>query len=365
MHTKSKVALIGHPPDMDMFRAYIGSLKPGRAFRDDLLLKLFEWTPSYKVKSLADMSFDNQRYIDGCIVMVPFLPEMRDIRLRQVTEKIEKAIAIAADEGCDIAALGAFNSIILQGREQELSDRYGVRLTSGNALTAALVIRSIEELCERYELDCSDLCVGIVGASGDIGSACTRYFASRAKKLILTARGLSGLETLAAGVREARHCPIDIATDNQRALNEAQVCILVTSAHQNLFAQSDFRPGCIVCDASAPVNVKIDGPLRDDLLVYHGGIAALPFPVDFGFDIGLPDPRCLYGCMTEGILAAANPSVPCSWGRGAIDLERIERMRTCADAAVHVAYTIGNHRYTERELDARASAVLQWQHKGA
>ncbi len=354
---KGKFALIGHPPDMDVFRSYVRHLKPDREFKDELLLKLFEWTPSYKVKDLVDCTFDGERFADGVIIMVPFLPEMRDIRLRTVTQKIEQSIAIAAEQGCEVAALGAFNSIILQGREQELSEKYSIRLTSGNTLTAALIIRSIESLATEYALDLSKATIGVIGASGDIGSICTRYFAPHAGKMILTARGLSGLETLAAGIDEAG-CEIETTTDNQKAVAQAQILILVTSAHASLFTMADFKPGTVVCDASAPVNVQFKNDLRDDVLVYHGGIAELPFPVDFGFDVGLPGPRFLYGCMTEGIVAAIDPAVPCSWGRGEIDLQSVKNFMAMVDAQVRPAFTIGSdYRYSASQMEVCCAAA--------
>ena len=53
---KPKFALIAHPLDMPLFRAYINFLKPGKTFKDEILLKLFEWTPSYRARSLTDLS---------------------------------------------------------------------------------------------------------------------------------------------------------------------------------------------------------------------------------------------------------------------------------------------------------------------
>ena len=110
-----KFALIGHPPDMDLYRAYIKHLKPDKTYRDELLIKLFEWTPSYKVKDFPDISLDGEIFTDGIMIMVPFLPEMRDIKHKKVVEKIEQALSIASEERCTIAALGAFTSIVLPG----------------------------------------------------------------------------------------------------------------------------------------------------------------------------------------------------------------------------------------------------------
>ena len=63
---------------MDQYRKYINYLKPGKTFKDKLLLKLFEWAPPYIVKKWNNISFEGKYFADGIFVMVPFLPEMKD-----------------------------------------------------------------------------------------------------------------------------------------------------------------------------------------------------------------------------------------------------------------------------------------------
>ena len=95
-----KTAFIGHPTDLNLFRSYIRYLKPSKQYRDEFLVKLFEWTPPYKVKEFPHLSFDGKQSIDALLIMAPFLPEMRDIKIKRVIGKIDKALAIAAAEGC-------------------------------------------------------------------------------------------------------------------------------------------------------------------------------------------------------------------------------------------------------------------------
>ena len=340
---KPKFALIGHPADLPLFRAYINYLKPGKTFRDELILKLFEWTPSYKASSWSNVSLDGKVSGDGILVMVPFLPEMRDIGLKTVINKVEAAIAIAASEGCSVAALGAFTSIVLQGKEDAIARKYGISLTSGNTTTAAIIVRSIEELLARSGRSISEECVAVIGASGDIGSGVTLWLGRKAKKLVLTARNAAFLEQIVAGHRGELAGEIEITVDNAAAIKKAGVAVFVTSAYRPLFSQADFNPGAIVCDASAPLNVDVSGLLRSDIFLYHGGIAKLPCKIDPGFDIGLASPDHLYGCMTEGMLMAFNPELPPSLGRGNITNERINRyLDELVRYRITPAYSSGN-----------------------
>ncbi|MBN1131110.1 MAG: hypothetical protein JXA71_19125 [Chitinispirillaceae bacterium] len=321
--TRPKFALIAHPTDLPLFRSYIDFLKPGKTFRDELILKLFEWTPSYKVCDWENVSLDAATHGHGILLMVPFLPEMRDIRLAAVINKVENAIAIAASEGCRVAALGAFTSIVLQGREEELSRRYGLSLTSGNTTTAALIVRSLEDLAHRFGRPLSGETIAVIGASGDIGAGVTLWLGSRAKKLILTARNTGILEQTILKRRCELPCEMEITADNHAAIRKSGMVVFVTSAYTSLCSDADFNAGTIVCDASAPLNVKTNGVPRSDITLFHGGIAKLPCRLDPGFDLGLAATDHLYGCMTEGILMAFNPRLPPSHGRGGITCQRI------------------------------------------
>lgn len=351
----AKFALIGHPPDLPLFRAYVRHLKPEKTFRDELILKLFEWSPAYKVRQWEGLEIPGKGAADGIMIMVPFLPEMKDIKLRRVVEKIEGALAIAADEGCATAALGAFTSIVLSGREPELSKKYGLRITSGNTMTAALIVRSIEELVERFELRLENLVMTIIGASGDIGSGCMLYFGSRVREMKVTARNVDLLRGIVEKQREHAGCPVRIGGEdcNRAFAGEADVVILVTSAYRSILRLEDFGRGTIVCDASAPLNVEINGSRRSDVFLYHGGVARLPFALDPGFDIGLAASNTMYGCMTEGILTAVDPALPGSWGRGNITLEKLRAYLGVLDGAsagVTVEFSTGDRLYSSDEL---------------
>ncbi len=218
-----KVGFVGHPQDMDMLRNYIHHLNPAKTYRDGLLLKLFEWTPSYKVTGWDGLSFDGVRSVDAILVMVPFLPEMRSVKLRRIVEKIEQAIAICAQEGCSVVALGAFTSIILQGQEADLAAQYGLRITSGNSLTAALIVQSVEELANGFGFEMSETKMAIIGASGDIGSSCFAHFSDKVKSLWLTGRGLTPLQDLVCRHESKTTAQVTTTTENLAAIKDGSL----------------------------------------------------------------------------------------------------------------------------------------------
>jgi fatty aldehyde-generating acyl-ACP reductase len=355
-HAAEKTAFIAHPLDADLFKSYIRFLRPDKSYRDEFLIKLFEWTPSFKIKEFSNLSFNGNGGIDASFIMVPFLPEMRDISLKRVIDKIDSALTIAADVGCTVAAMGGFTSIVLQGQERDFAEKHGLRITSGNSLTAAIIVKSIESVVHEFGIDLSATSIAIIGASGDIGSACMGYLCTKAKRLYVTGRNLPALKEAVDRHREYRSSDIVVIADNREAIDQSQICIFVTSAYEYLFSAQDFKPGTVVCDASAPLNVKVDGRLRDDVFIYHGGIASIPFPIDAGFDIGLPSPYMFYGCQLEGLLLGLYPDMPCSWGKGNISREKLKMFMQKIDvcASMKIAFSIGNTMYTEEQIQTYA-----------
>lgn len=356
---RQKCAFIGHPVDLNLFRSYIRFLKPDKTYRDELLIKLFEWMPPYKAKDFSGLGFGGTKAVDAAMYMVPFLPEMRDIKVKRVIEKIDKALEMAASEGCTVAALGGFTSIVLQGQEADFAEKHNIKITSGNSLTAAIIVRSIENITRKFGIDLAGSTVAIIGASGDIGSACLGYFCSRVKRLYATARSLPTLKDVVERHRAYATCDIVLSGDNREAVDNANICIFATSAYTYLFSAVDFRPGTIVCDASAPLNVKVQGAFREDVFIYHGGIASIPFPLDVRFDLGLASPYTFYGCQLEGLLIALHPELPCSWGRGNISREKLglflKKLDECP--GMDVAFSIENSVYTGEQLDEYAGMM--------
>jgi fatty aldehyde-generating acyl-ACP reductase len=341
-----RVAFICHPADLDMFKSYISHLKPDKTYRDELLIKLFEWTPSYKVIEWNNLSLDNGKTcFDAMLVMVPFLPEMRDIKLRKIIEKIDAALHIASSEGCSVAALGAFTSIVLQGQEKDFAEKHNIVLTSGNTLTASVIVRSVEELAKRKDLDLSQASMAIIGASGDIGSGIVSYFGSKVKQLALSARSVPSLEAMLASRRSDVTSEMILTSDNAVAIRDRHIVVFVTSAYVPLFSVNDFAAGTIVCDASAPLNVRLPESITNDVYLYHGGIMNMPFALDTGFDIGLASPYTFYGCQVEGLFILHDKTLPCSWGRGNISKKSMEQYLTALDRYPQCgpAYSRGKH----------------------
>ncbi|MBD3321054.1 MAG: hypothetical protein GF350_08180 [Chitinivibrionales bacterium] len=353
---KGSFAIVGYPPDLPLFRSYIKQLRPDKEYRDGLLLKLFEWAPSYKLHEWSKISFDGKSYADGMIVMVPFLPEMKDITMKRVAEKVEYAVALAAEKGCTVVSLGAFTSMLLQGLEQDLAAKYGVTITSGTYCTLALIIRSIEQVAARFGIQLDTSTLAIVGSSGHIGAGCTSYFGDKAGKLVLCGNNKNRIYEMVDTYREFITCPVEIGDTGGGALSHANITVFVTSTYTNLFMLSDFPSTTIVVDVSGLPQDPGQERVKSDAFIYRGGIARTPFALDIGFDIGLPSAFTMYGCQAEGIMLACDPELPVSWGTQDISLHKLTMYLDKLEdtPGFGPGYALGDRVLTEEELSGYA-----------
>lgn len=353
MNITEKVGFVLHPTDLEMYQQNMLNMKPHKQYNDKLVLKLLEWSPSFRYKTFENVSYETSKTVPAALYLVPFLPQMRDIDMKKVTEKVIEAIRLAQQDGCTVVALGGFTSIVLQGQEDDLSRNFNIRITSGNTATATVIIRSLFELHNKFGLLPGKSKVAIIGASGDIGTGLFQYLGEHVDSLFLNARGKQVLENIVNKYRSFLDCDITVTDTIEEAVLNANVVIFVTSSNVPVFNLKDFKPGTIVCDASAPQNVNIpDNALRDDVFIYHGGIAQLPYEVDFGFNIGLAEKSHMHGCQFEGILNALKPDLPSSIGRGNINPRKINRFMNLFDELqiIRPVYTIGSYTYSDKDL---------------
>ena len=220
-----------------------------------------------------------------------------------VTGKIIEACRLAQDLGAKIVGLGAFTSIVGDAGIT-IAKNVDIAVTSGNSYTVATALQGTREAVRLMGKDLSTAHVAIIGATGSIGSACTKILAREARDITLVARQQERLEALAAEMRP--HVKGQLATSNdvKKSLRDADVVITVTSAVDCLIEPKDLKSGAVVCDVARPRNVSREVSVaRKDVLVIEGGVIHVPGDVDFGFNFGFP-PHMSYACMAETMILA-------------------------------------------------------------
>ena len=251
---------------------------------------------------------------------------------REVLEKVQRAIEVAGREGVRIATLGGFTSILVEAGAK-IPDG-APALTSGNTLTAALIIRGCERALALLGRSLADEVVLVIGASGDIGSGVSRWLAGRTRSLTLAARHMARLEREQATLRPAGD--VRITTDAEARLGEATLVISAASTTDRQFSLDKCRPGTLLCDAGYPKN--LEDRIPPGVRLFHGGMGRIAGGLESHDGLlerfyRFPLPDVAHGCMLEGaVLALAGRFESYSQGRGRITPERIEEIWAVAEA---------------------------------
>jgi predicted amino acid dehydrogenase len=216
------------------------------------------------------------------------------------------AARMAERMGARILGLGAFTKVvgdagITVARESDLP------VTSGNSLTVAATLEAAKLAVVRMGVQ--DLTRGramIVGATGAIGSVCSRLIAAAIRDVVLVSVEPERLAALQRTIEEETPgARVATATTSRELIGDCDLVVTATSAFgQRVIDISRCKPGAVVCDVALPSDISpAEAALRPDVLVVEGGEVVIPGPVDFHYDIGLP-PGTAYACLAEAALLA-------------------------------------------------------------
>lgn len=297
---------------------------PSREF----LAQLFHVTPSFKLYDSPDFKSKTGQSVNGCFILATFIPDMIEKDMWMVFSKVVRACKIAEKHGVGVVTLGGFTSIVAERLGQEIANHVDVAVTTGNTFTAAMVIEGIRKASGLLNLDTSSLKVTIVGSTGDIGSACARVLGDEVKQLTITGRTKPNLNRLRQELAKKRKAKVIATTDNETAVKDADVIIAAASVSASILKVEWFKPGAMICDVGYPKNVSYAPVTREDILIFSGGLAKSPTPIQFPIDTGLPGENTIYGCFAEAIILALEKRYEnFSFGRGNITPEKIEQIR--------------------------------------
>ena len=303
-------ALLGHPADYDHFTRLAeagghGDRRQRLEKHERTFAKLIEWMPSYATSHRPGLTLDGI-VLEGRLIVCPFFPERigSPQQMKRAHDKVVAGCRLAKEFGASVVALGGFTSILEGAHGNTLAADLGLTITSGNSLTAALAVAQLRAALEAAGRPAENETIAVIGATGDVGRACTQLLATVAGKLILIARNRTRLERLRTEVRSAAAVEIDV---DPRAALAAGSVIAATSTATPIVDPSELRPGSIVCDVGFPKNLSDAAASRDDVLIFSGGLAQLPDAIDLQSYAALPSPRLIHGCFCEGIVLAARP----------------------------------------------------------
>jgi predicted amino acid dehydrogenase len=237
------------------------------------------------------------------------------------------ASRMAQQRGAQIMGLGAFTKVVGDAGIT-VAYKSDIAITSGNSLTVVATLEAAKQAVLKMGGRVDQGRAVVIGATGSIGSVCSRLLAQAIQDVVLVAPRPEKLiplkETIEAETPGAR---VVIATDAGPHLADADLVVTTTTAvGEKVIDVLKLKPGCVVCDVARPPDVtEEDAGLRPDVLVIESGEVLLPGEPDFGFDIGLP-PGVAYACLAEtAVLAMEGRYENFTLGRN-IEMDKVKEM---------------------------------------
>ncbi len=324
----SGFGVIGHPYNFQHLIQYLRSLNPNfNPPSPGFLGKVFDLMPAYVSYDIKEFRSATGAVTRGAFISCNIIPEMLALDIENVIRKVVDSCKVAERQGLGIVALGGFTSIAGERYGDVFLKQVRIPVTTGNTLTAALVVEGVVKAARLMGLELSKARVTVIGGAGDIGSACARALAAMTREVTITSRSSDNLKKMEKVIKAVRHAKFRGSHDNNEAVRHADIVVAAASAPQSIVDISSFKPGAIVCDVGYPKNIAYAETDRNDILIFAGGICEIPSEFNPGFDIGLSSPRVLYGCFSEAmVLALEGRYENFSWGKGRITREKMDEI---------------------------------------
>jgi len=240
----------------------------------------------------------------GSFVACPLTSrQMLELPEPYVLQKIIQTGLYAAQRGAKILGLGAMTSVVGDAGIT-VAKNLSIPVTTGNSYTVYTALEGLKKAAAELGIDWRQARVLVLGATGSIGSVCSRILARDCRSLTLAARDEAKLEKLAGRILAESGRLVRTTTLLKPALAEADLIMAVSSAVDALIDAADLKPGAVVCDVSRPRTISRQvADARQDVLVIEGGLIQIPGQVNFNFNFGYP-PGLALACMAETILLA-------------------------------------------------------------
>ncbi|MCL7452405.1 MAG: serine carboxypeptidase, partial [Anaerolineae bacterium] len=226
-----------------------------------------------------------------------------------------------------IMGLGAFTKVVGDAG-MTVAYKADIAVTSGNSLTVVATLEAAKQAVLKMGGRVDEGRAVVIGATGSIGTVCSRLIAQAIHDVVLVAPRPEKLIPLKKTIEaETPGARVTIATEAGPHLGTADLVVTTTTAiGEKVIDVLKLKPGCVICDVARPADVQEeDARLRPDILVVESGEVLLPGEPDFGFDIGLPS-GVAYACLAEAaVLSMEGRFENFTLGRN-IEMEKVKEM---------------------------------------
>ena len=325
-------AAIGHQDSWENIVSFVNGMRTAdqEQLSSEKIRQIFSFIPPrdlFRVKVKSKTGSE----INGVFIETFIDPDKLDARFARANiNKVTKAATHAIKMNANVVTLGGFTSIVLEGNLDSFAHGK-TKFTTGNTLTAAYILKGIEEAATQLKIELNKAEVLIIGATGDIGMACVTYLKNKVKKLLLCARNNQRLEKLAMELVK-ENIQVNYSTSLQDIIADAAIIICVASSTG--IKLTDCKKNVLICDAGYPKNLETKVEDKVHCNIFHGGMGQVTSGFNFSLDYSnhiyqYPAPYVIHGCILEAmILAFENKVENYSAGKGNITTDKMEEIYT-------------------------------------
>ena len=312
-----RVAFLGHfvVPEREIAMLDPALAKLPRAARGLLVQQMMALTEMKPTPLMARNLFNGRVWFSFILIGADAakIEEVRRSGKRsELVARIQEGVELAAQQGCEIASLGAYTSAVTSDG-MAIHAPPGIRVTTGNSLTVAVGARRILQACsDRGITPHSGPTLAVIGATGNIGSALTRRLLDHGylfSQLILVARDLQRLRTLAdALVAQDPKMSVKISKD-LTATRGADVIVVAVGTNEPLLYPHHIESGrpTVLADISVPGAISPTVQRLENVhIIPLAGSLVLPGEPDFVMASHI-HPGTAFCCAAEAMLLGLAP----------------------------------------------------------
>ena len=233
---------------------------------------------------------------------------------KKIVKKIQEAVDLASKMGIEVVSLGAYTSI-LSNNGLSIVEPENTKIVTGNTLTAASGIhRLIEQINSNKQFHGKNT-LGIIGASGNIGSVITEGLLEsdiQFEKVYLIGTNRcklsKTLDQINQSIEPKNRTSVEIATDLS-PLNQCNIIVVATNTNNPIIFPhhlSKNKP-IIISDLSIPEAISPEVTLMPNTINIPFA-SYIHLPEDDDFIVSSHTPRgAVFCCAAEAILLGLEP----------------------------------------------------------
>lgn len=245
-------------------------------------------------------------------------------------QRVQDVVTELENAGHEYIGLGQFTSIVTWNG-LGLKTKPTTKITTGNSLTVATTVMSVEKIIQELGKDMKQLTVGVVGVTGNVCSVVAEIMLEKVNKLKLFYRDHAGpserFKKIHDQLKQQSRLPSEnlIASTDLNELSDCDLIIVGTNATSALIFPHHLKQNAVIVDISVPTNVHSSVlSERKDVICFSGGLIKLPENQQLMFSqTGLP-PGEVFACLAETLMMALL-KVDTAYSYGPLTKSSVER----------------------------------------